>query len=76
MTETATLVEDLPPSAKLVYKVLEYEGDLTQSEIADETLLSPSTVRDAVAHLEDAGVIEGQQGRLPDARKKVYYLVK
>ncbi len=32
-------VRDLPPSAKLVAKVLEYNETMTQQQIADETLL-------------------------------------
>lgn len=40
--ENATVREglrDCPPSAKLVAKVLEYDGPLTQQELAEETLL-------------------------------------
>ncbi|MHA2313299.1 MAG: NAD(+)/NADH kinase [Candidatus Thorarchaeota archaeon] len=40
MTEAfGDLAQDLPPSAKLVLKVLEYQGQLTQKEIVEETLL-------------------------------------
>jgi hypothetical protein len=38
-------VRELPPSAKLVAKVLDYEETLTQSQIAEETLLPARTVR-------------------------------
>ena len=31
-------VLELPPSAKLVAKVLEYNDQLTQSQLADETI--------------------------------------
>ncbi|MFT4881335.1 MAG: hypothetical protein ACI9HI_001339, partial [Salinirussus sp.] len=33
-------IADLPPSAKLVYKVLEYNGPLTQKGIVEESMLS------------------------------------
>ncbi|MEF8778955.1 MAG: ArsR family transcriptional regulator, partial [Natronomonas sp.] len=36
---------DLPPSAKLVYKVLEYNGAMTQKDIVEESMLSARTVR-------------------------------
>lgn len=62
---------DLPPSAKLVYKVLETEGTLTQSRLATETRLAPRTVRYAVTQLEAADLLEADV-YFPDARKKVY----
>lgn len=68
----ATLRE-LPPSAKLVVKVLEYHDTLTQSELASETLLPPRTVRDAVSRLEAAGLIESRFSFV-DARKRLYSL--
>ena len=51
-------VRDLPPSAKLVAKVLEYNDTLTQSQLADETLLPPRTVRYALNRLEAHLVVE------------------
>ena len=33
-------LSDLPPSAKLVYKVLEYNGPMTQKDIVEESMLS------------------------------------
>lgn len=68
-------VRELPPSAKLVYKTLQYEGGLTQSELATETMLPPRTVRDALSRLEDAGVVE-ERIFIPDARKSTYALVE
>lgn len=62
---------DCPPSAKLVYKALEWEGRQTQQQLAEETLLSPRTVRSALRTLEDADIVtEGIHFR--DARKNVY----
>ncbi|QLG63138.1 MarR family transcriptional regulator [Halorarum salinum] len=66
-------VEDLPPSAKLVAKVLDYEDTLTQSELAEETLLPPRTVRYALSRLEDAGAVESRFS-FSDARKRLYTL--
>ena len=34
-------VREMPPSAKLVAKVLDYNETLTQSQLAEETLLPP-----------------------------------
>jgi len=45
VTDRWSAVRDLPPSAKLVAKVLDYNDTLTQSELAEETLLPPRTVR-------------------------------
>ena len=67
------LVRDLPPSAKLVAKVLEYNDGLTQSQLAEETLLPPRTVRYALNRLEDVGVVDSRFS-FADARKRVYTL--
>ncbi|UHQ96407.1 MarR family transcriptional regulator [Natrinema halophilum] len=65
-------IEELPPSAKLVYKVLEYaEHPLTQDEIADETRLSRSTLQYALDRLEKVDAIQSDHD-LQDLRKKVY----
>jgi DNA-binding MarR family transcriptional regulator len=66
-------VEDLPPSAKLVAKVLEYNDTLTQSQLADETMLPPRTVRYALSRLEDVGVVSSRFS-FADARKRIYTL--
>ena len=66
-------VRDLPPSAKLVAKVLEYNDTLTQSQLADETMLPPRTVRYALSRLEDAGVVDSRFS-FADARKRIYTL--
>jgi DNA-binding MarR family transcriptional regulator len=63
----------LPPSAKLVLKVLEYNDALTQSQLADETLLPSRTVRYALSRLEEVEVIESQFS-FTDARKRLYSL--
>jgi DNA-binding MarR family transcriptional regulator len=66
-------VRDLPPSAKLVAKVLEYQGTLTQSQLADETLLPPRTVRYALKRLEETGAVDSRFS-FADARKRIYTL--
>ena len=64
-------LRELPPSAKLVYKVLEYDGSLTQGQLADETLLPPRTVRYATSRLEEAGLVDSRFS-FTDARKRLY----
>ncbi|MFQ3320411.1 MAG: DNA-binding MarR family transcriptional regulator [Natronomonas sp.] len=66
-------VADLPPSAKLVAKVLEYDDRLTQSQLAEETMLPPRTVRYALTRLEDVDVVDSRFS-FTDARKRVYTL--
>jgi len=61
----------LPPSAKYVLKVLNYEGELTQGDLVDETGLPRRTVRDAARILEDHGHISSRYG-YRDARTVVY----
>jgi DNA-binding MarR family transcriptional regulator len=66
-------VRELPPSAKLVAKTLEYNDALTQSELADETLLPPRTVRYALNRLEEVEVVDSRFS-FADARKRIYTL--
>ena len=65
---------DLPPSAKLVYKVLEYNGPLTQKGIVEESMLSARTVRYALERLDDIGVVE-EDVYFADARQNLYEIV-
>jgi len=67
------VLRDLPPSAKLVAKVLEYNDRLTQQELADETLLPPRTVRYALSRLEEEDAVESRFSFV-DARKRIYTL--
>ncbi len=66
-------VRDLPPSAKLVAKVLEYNETMTQQQIADETLLPARTVRYALNRLDEQNVIDSRFS-FSDARKRLYSL--
>lgn len=62
---------NLPPSAKLVYKVLDGEESLTQRQIRTQALLPARTTRDALTKLKDAGLVE-ERLYVPDARKRLY----
>lgn len=66
-------VRDLPPSAKLVAKALEYNERLTQSQLAEETLLPARTVRYALSRLEECDAVASRFS-FTDARKRVYTL--
>ncbi len=61
----------LPPSAKLVLKVLEYNEELTQKELVEETLLPSRTVRYALSRLESSHLIKVRFSTV-DARKRIY----
>ncbi|MFB9803998.1 MarR family transcriptional regulator [Haladaptatus pallidirubidus] len=71
--DSTEVVRDLPPSAKLAAKVLEYNETMTQSELADETLLPPRTVRYALNRLEDEDLVDSRFS-FSDARKRLYTL--
>ena len=71
MNDPESAVAELPPSAKLVYKTLVYEGALTQSQLAEESLLPQRTVRHALGKLQNAGVVE-ESAYPMDARKSMY----
>lgn len=64
-------IHELPPSAKLVLKVLEYHGSMTQKGIVEESRLSQRTVRDALDRLESAGIVD-EDIYIPDARQSLY----
>ncbi len=66
-------IQTLPPSAKLVYKVLEYEGAMTQDQIATESRLCSRTVRYALRKLERTDAVTSRVS-LEDARQSVYRL--
>lgn len=70
---TDQTIQDAPPSAKLVYKVLEYNGGLTQKDIVEKSMLSQRTVRDALSRLDELGVVS-EEVYIPDARQNLYTL--
>ena len=62
---------ELPPSAKLVYRVLQEDGPLTQRQVRENALLPARTTRDALTRLKDDGLVE-EGLYVPDARKRLY----
>jgi DNA-binding Lrp family transcriptional regulator len=66
-------IDDAPPSAKLVYKVLQYNGGLTQKAIVKKSMLSQRTVRDAIDRLQELGIVR-ESVYIPDARQSLYEL--
>jgi DNA-binding MarR family transcriptional regulator len=68
-------LRELPPSAKLVAKVLEIDAPLSQSQVADESLLPDRTVRYALNRLEEQNLIVSRYS-FHDARKQVYSLAE
>lgn len=66
-------LRDLPPSAKLVAKVLESDSPLSQGQLAEESLLPDRTVRYALNRLEEVDLV-GSRYSFRDARKQVYFL--
>lgn len=61
----------MPPSAKLVFKVLERNGELTQQRIVEESMLPQRTVRCALGELESAGIV-GRELSFRDARQRLH----
>ncbi len=68
-------LRELPPSAKLVAKILETDGALSQGQLAEESLLPDRTVRYALNRLEEATLVESRYS-VQDARKQVYSLTE
>ncbi len=66
-------LRELPPSAKLVAKVLETDAPLSQGQLAEESLLPDRTVRYALNRLEESDLV-GSRYSFKDARKQVYFL--
>ncbi|QVV90661.1 ArsR family transcriptional regulator [Methanospirillum sp. J.3.6.1-F.2.7.3] len=63
--------ERLPPSAKLVYKVLETGEPLTQKAIIEKTRLPPRTVRYAIQRLKTNAMLKERLSFM-DARQSIY----
>lgn len=72
-SEVREQLRELPPSAKLVAKVLADEAPLSQGHLAEETLLPSRTVRYALNRLEEADLVSSRYS-FQDARKQVYFL--
>ena len=65
----------MPPSSKLLLKTLEYEGSMTQKDLANKTLLPARTVRLALSHLLIKGYVK-KKVSIRDARQKIYEISK
>ncbi|WP_433633943.1 MarR family transcriptional regulator [Halomicrococcus sp. NG-SE-24] len=72
-SEFRSRLDDLPPSAKLVAKVLDVDAPLDQAQLAEETLLPDRTVRYALNQLQEVNLVSARVN-LKDARKHVYEL--
>jgi DNA-binding MarR family transcriptional regulator len=68
-------LQELPPSAKLVAKVLEAEAHLSQGQLAEESRLPDRTVRYALNRLEEESLVTSRYS-FHDARKQVYALAE
>ncbi|WP_254862507.1 helix-turn-helix domain-containing protein [Halovivax gelatinilyticus] len=68
-------LRELPPSAKLVAKVLESDAPLSQGQLVEESLLPDRTVRYALNRLEEVGLVDSRYS-FKDARKHVYFLTR
>lgn len=64
-------ITKLSPSVKLVFKVLEYKGLMTQKELVAESYLPPRTVRYALTRLKKEGILE-ERLYYKDARQCLY----
>jgi DNA-binding MarR family transcriptional regulator len=63
--------DELPPSAKLIFRLLEGNGFMTQQEIVEETALPPRTVRYALERLKKEDMLN-ERPYLKDTRKTLY----
>ena len=76
MAKKVRLSEDMlkmPPSAKLILKTLEYEGALSQKDLASRTMLPERTIRLSISHLLEQGYVK-RKTSLRDARQRIYEL--
>jgi transcription initiation factor IIE alpha subunit len=64
-------IKQLSPSVKLVFKILEYKGLMTQKDLVAESYLPPRTVRYALTMLKKEGILE-EHLYYKDARQCLY----
>ena len=67
-------LEGMPPSAKLVAKVMEYEGSMDAEEISRSARLHPSTTRDALNRLVEENLVEVSVD--PDGGRRLVYSIE
>jgi len=65
------ILKGMPASAKLVYKILAHEGNMTQKELINASLLPERTVRYALDILLRHSLITSEP-HFADARQTVY----
>ncbi len=76
MAKKVKLAEEMlkmPPSAKLILKTLEYEGSLSQKDLATRTMLPERTIRLSLSHLVNQGYVK-KKTSLRDPRQRTYEL--
>ncbi len=66
-------LEELPPSARTVYSVLNDTGPMTHKDLLTEMEMPGRTIRYAVKRLKDAGII-GERCNLMDCRQCFFYV--
>ncbi|ELZ84654.1 ArsR family transcriptional regulator [Haloferax elongans ATCC BAA-1513] len=66
-------ISDLPPSAKLVARILDNNDQMTQEQLMSESLLLRRTVGYALNRLEENGLVHSRPD-LRDPRKRLYEL--
>jgi NAD+ kinase len=71
--EADAVPNDAPPSAKFIFKILQYEGSLTQQEIVKSSMLPSRTVRSALQYLIKNGLIT-KQTSIRDIRQSIYFV--
>jgi NAD+ kinase len=64
-------LKTLPPSAKLIYKILLHEGNMTQKDLANASYLPERTIRYALSLLLKGGIIT-EQPYFNDTRQNIY----
>lgn len=67
-------LDDLPPSAKLVYVALAVDGPTTASDIQRRTRLPKRTVHGALDELDQVDAI-ATSPNYPDTRSTVYRII-
>jgi DNA-binding MarR family transcriptional regulator len=73
MGMTPTLGPRLAPSTRLIIKVLEENGWMTQKEIVDKTNLPPRTVKYAIKQMKSNQILE-EKPNWDDLRSKLLRL--
>ncbi len=69
----AERIENLPPSAKLVYTILKSNRQMTQKDLIRETYRPPRTVRYALSRLKRENILV-ERLHITDARQSLYGL--